>query len=333
MLLALVTIFSTVMMTTACGGSEPADEDTATDVTIVISTSTGDGSFNDSAKAGSEALEAAGYKVQFVECNSNADQLEPNLRSAAENSKMVVAVGSEFTMLSDICKEYTDVKFAWVDNVPETYEGLDNLVGISYAQNEGSYLVGYVAAKESQTGTVGIVGGQDIDVINDFIVGFKQGAEAGGAKAISNYVNDPTWSDTELGSQCALDLKSKGADVIFQACGGCGIGVIQSAKDNGYMAIGVDCDQRITLPDYADYIYCSMVKEVGQSIQDLVKNYIDNGTFEGGQTWKAGLEGGYIGVHYGSDDQTQLVSDELKAEVEDQMNQIQEGKIVVDTVY
>ncbi len=327
-LLVIAMTFAMVAVATACGGSEDGKEN---DVTVVISTSTGDKSFNDSAKAGADKLNDEGYKAAFVECGSNSELFEQNLKSAAETSKMVVAVGSEFTMLGDVAKEYPDVKFAWCDNAVENPADYENLVNISYAQNEASYLVGYIAAKESKTGTVGIVGGMDIPVINDFIVGYEQGAKDAGAKAVHTFTNDETWSDADKGAQCALDLKSKGADVIFQACGGCGVGVIQSAKKAGYMAIGVDADQRQTMSDYADYIYCSMIKEVGNSIFDLVAKFIDKGEFAGGTVWKAGLEGGYVGVAYGADDQEQLVSDEIKAGVAEIQEKIANGEIKVAT--
>ncbi|MCQ2551438.1 MAG: BMP family ABC transporter substrate-binding protein [Clostridia bacterium] len=326
-LLIVAMTFATAMVVTSCGSNDGKDND----VTVVISTSTGDKSFNDSAKAGCDRLNDEGYKAAFVECGSNSELFEQNLKSAAESSRMVVAVGSEFTMLGDVCNEYPDVMFAWVDNCIENPENYPNLINISYAQNEGSYLVGYIAAKESKTGTVGIVGGMDIPVINDFIVGFEQGAKDAGAKAIHTYTNDETWSDADKGLQCAQDLHSKGADVIFQACGGCGVGITQGAKDNGYMVIGVDADQRQTMADYADYIYCSMVKEVGNSIFDLVVKFIDDEQFDGGSVWNAGLEGGYVGVAYGAEDQKALVSDEIQAGVKDIQEKIASGDIKVVT--
>lgn len=319
--------FATVAVATSCGGS---DSDVK-DVTVVISTSTGDKSFNDSAKAGCDQLESEGYATAFVECGSNSELFEQNLKAAAESSKVVVAVGSEFTFIGDVAKEYPDVKFAWVDNAVENPADYENLINISYAQNEGSYLVGYIAAKESKSGTVGFVGGMDIPVINDFLAGFKQGAEEAGAKVVNNYTNDETWSDVNIGKQCAQDLASKGADVIFGCCGGCGIGIIDNAKDGGYMCIGVDADQRQTKPESADMIYCSMIKEVGNSIVDLVKGFIDNEEFAGGTVWKAGLEGGYVGVAYGAEDQEQLVSDEIKAAVEDLQAKVAAGEVKVAT--
>lgn len=326
--LIIAMTFATVAVATACGGNDSGKEN---DVTVVISTSTGDKSFNDSAKGGVDRLVEDGYKAAFVECGSNQELFEQNLKAAAESSAMVVAVGSEFTFIGDVAKEYPDVKFAWVDNAVEEPEAYENLVNISYAQNEGSYLVGYIAAKESKSGTVGFVGGMDIPVINDFLAGFKQGAEDAGAKVVNNYTNDETWSDVNIGKQCAQDLASKGADVIFGCCGGCGIGVIDNAKDGGYMCIGVDADQRQSKPESADVIYCSMVKEVGNSIYDLVKKFIDDEEFAGGTVWKAGLEGGYVGVAYGAEDQEQLVSDEIKAAVEEFQGKVASGELKINT--
>ena len=245
---------------------------------------------------------------------------------------MVIAVGSELNMIESVAKDYPDVKFVWVDNVSENLKDFDNLTCISYKQNEGSYLVGFIAGKMTKSGVVGFVGGADIPVINDFYAGYAQGAKEANAdvKVVKNYTGD--WSDTDKGAQCAQDLKGQGADIIFCAAGGSGNGVILKAKELGIKAIGVDQDQRITMSDYADDILCSMVKNVGNSVVDLVTAYANDGTWTGGEVFYAGMEGNYIGVAYGSEDQEMLVPQDIIDELDQKVEDIQAGKIVVDTV-
>ena len=122
---------------------------------------------------------------------------------------------------------------------------------------------------------VGAVGGEDADTINDFIVGYTQGAEYYGTEngkeisVVKNYSN--TYDDPAVGKDCAIALNDQGADVIFQIASACGDGVFEAAKEKGFYAIGVDSDQKYIDPEV---IICSMKKEVGSSIYDAVKSYL-----------------------------------------------------------
>ena len=205
---------------------------------------------------------------------------------------------------------------------------LDNVVCIPYAQNEGSFLAGYVAGKMSTSGVVGAVGGENSDTINDFIVGFTQGAEYANPEieVVVNYTN--TYDDPAVGKECALALHDKGADVIFQVCSKAGEGVFQAAQEKGFYAVGVDSDQKYIAPDV---IICSMIKEVGKSIYDAVAKHIGGDESLWGTTWLADMSNEYIGVSYGTDGEGVQVPDEIKAEVEALAAQILSGEIVVDT--
>lgn len=185
----------------------------------------------------------------------------------------------------------------------------------------------------SESGVIGAVGGEDSDTINDFIVGYKQGAEyyaSQNGSTISvevNYTND--YDDPAKGKECALALNDKGADVIFQIASKAGDGVFEAAQERGFWAIGVDCDQKYIADDV---IICSMKKEVGNSIYEAVKQYMAGDTSLWGTTWNADLATGYVGIGYGEEGSTQQVSDEIKAEVESLAEKIVSGEIVVDTV-
>ncbi|MGN0658939.1 MAG: BMP family ABC transporter substrate-binding protein [Emergencia sp.] len=334
--LVAVMVLSMSLFMASCGGEEGGDEAAALRVRCVISTNLGDMSFNDSANNGIKELQDAGYDATIVECNNDSNLFEQNLRTAADDADIVIGVGSELDMIGTVAKDYPDVKFIWCDNVLEDIADLDNVTCISYKQNEGSYLVGWIAGKMTESNVVGFIGGMDIPVINDFRVGFEQGAKDAGkdkgedVKVVVSYTGD--WSDTNLGAESAQSLQSQGADIIFCAAGGSGNGAILKAEELGIKCIGVDQDQRQTMSDYADYILCSMVKEVGKSIVDVVKATAeDPESFPAGQVFNAGLDGGYVGVAYGSDDQEKLVPEDIIAELDAQIEKLQSGELVVDT--
>lgn len=302
-------------------------EDAPPSVTIVVAGGLGDRSFYDSANGGLEDLKAnLGVEGRVIECKEDASLYEQSLISAAETSDFVVAVGWQFwEPLETIAPELPDTKFIFVDN---ELTGVDNIYSITYAENEGSFLVGYIAAKLSETGIVGAVGGEDNTTINNFMVGYQQGAAHANpdVKVEISYTAD--YEDPAKGKEHALALYDKGADVVFQVAGKTGEGVFEAAAETGNYAIGVDSDQKFIKPDV---IVCSMIKEVGKSIYGAVESYINDGAFPGGTAWNADMKSGYISVGYGDDTMPQQVSDELKAEVAALADQIMNGEIEVET--
>lgn len=296
-------------------------------VAIVAAGALGDRSFYDSANGGLEALKSElGVTGMVIECKEDASLYEQSLISAAEAADFVVAVGWQFwEPLEAIAPELPDTKFIFVDN---ELTGVDNIYSITYAENEGSFLVGYIAAKLSETGVIGAVGGEDNTTINNFLVGYKQGAEYANPDIRVEISYTADYEDPAKGKEHALALFDKGADIIFQVAGKTGEGVIEAAAETGNFAIGVDSDQKFINPDV---VICSMIKEVGKSIYGAVENFMADGTFLGGTAWNADMEGGYIGVGYGDETMAQQVSDALKAEVEALAKMIIAGEIVVET--
>lgn len=297
---------------------------------VVVPSEFGDKSFNDSAKEGAERLqEDLGVKVSTIECNN--ENYKQNMIAAAAENDFVVPVGWEFSEIKEVAAENPDVKFIWVDNVVDGIEDCPNILCITYEQNEGSFLAGYIAAKMSQTNAVGVVGGEDSSVINDFIVGYEQGAKYAnaGIQVYKAYTGD--YESPEKGKVAAEELHAKGADVIFQVAGNSGNGVFQAAKEGGFYAIGVDQDQKISAPEYDDVIICSMKKDIGSTIYDAVKSYIEDEVWDGGTNWLVGIEDGYISIVYGSENSKQMVDDDTKKEVNDLAKKIAAGSIKVDT--
>ena len=287
-----------VLSLAACGKKENAptpgpdpnggDADGLT-VALVVAGKLGDRSFYDSSKEGLDRMVAdLGVTPIVIECNNENHDIQ--MKNAAEKANIVVCVGWEFYNVETIAPDYPEVNWIWVDNA--TSAPVSNVLNITYAQNEGSFLAGYIAAAVSETGVVGAVGGEDADTINDFIVGYTQGA-----------------------------------DVIFQIASACGDGVFEAAKEKGFYAIGVDSDQKYIDPEV---IICSMKKEVGSSIYDAVKSYLA-GDSRFGTTWTADMATGYVGIGYGDSGMTQQVPDEVKAAVEELAAKIASGEIVVET--
>ena len=326
--LALAAVLALGLMA-GCGAEETTGGDTV-NVCVVVSSTFGDRSFNDSAKEGADKL-AADYEnisVSTIECNN--ENFDAQMQNAADTANIVVCVGWEFYNVETIALDYPDVYWIWVDNA--TGAPVSNVLNITYAQNEGSYLAGYIAAAMSESGVIGAVGGEDSDTINDFIVGYTQGAEYYGTEngkavnVVKNYAG--TYDDPAKGKECALALHDQGADVIFQIASATGDGVFEAAKENGFYAIGVDSDQKYIDPDT---IICSMKKEVGSSIYDAVKRLLDGDSSLWGTTWVADMSNGYVGLGYGEDGAAQQVPDDVKNAVEELSKKIVSGEITVET--
>ena len=322
LLLALCMVFALC----ACGSSSDKSGD-KTVVGLVVAGAFGDRSFYDSSKEGVDRLAAefSNVEVKTIECNN--ENHDTQMRNAADVSNIVVCVGWEFYNIETIAPEYPNVHWIWIDNA--TSEPVANVLNITYAQNEGSFLAGYIAAAMSKSGVVGAVGGEDSDTINNFVVGYKQGAlyaNPDGEVLDPIYTND--YEDPAKGKESALALNSKGADVIFQVADKTGLGVFEAAQEKGFYAIGVDKDQKSENPDV---VVCSMLKHVGESVYQAVAQYIDEGVFNGGEIWDADLSTGLVGVGYGDETMPQQVSDDLKAEVDELAQKIISGEIVVDT--
>ena len=306
-----------------------AEEGEALKVAICIAEALGDGGFNDSAAEGLSMLEEDyGVEGSIVECKSDASKYMSALVDAAEANDVVVAVGWQFwDALTEVVPQMPETKFIFVDN---GLDGVgDNLLSIVYAENEGSFLAGYIAMKTSAAQAVGFVGGEDSDTINNFFVGYKQGAlyaNPDGKVLDPLYAGD--YESPDKGKELATTLYGAGADVVFAVAGKTGLGVFEAAKEQGKYAIGVDSDQKHFDPEH---IICSMIKDIGGSIYSAVALFLDDGVFDGGQIWDADMTTGFVGIGYGDEGATQQVSDQLKAEVDTLAQQIIAGTITVET--
>ena len=327
LILTVVMAMSFAVMLTNCGLNDTGD---TLRVAVVLAGATGDRSFYDSANEGLKALESSGsVKGMLIECQNDASMFTTNLISAAESNDVVVAVGWEFwDVLAECAPQLPKTKFIFVDN---GLDGVgDNLLSITYAQNEGSFLVGYIAGKLTTSGKIGAVGGEDSETINDFIVGYAAGAKYANPDVQVQTQYAGTYEDPARGKELALALYDAGCDIVFQVASRTGEGVFEAAAERGLYAIGVDGDQKYINPDV---IICSMIKQVGLSIEQTVSALLADGTWNGGQIWAADMSTGLVDVAYGDDSMTQQVSDELKAELEQIKQDIISGEIKVPTAF
>jgi len=200
-----------------------------------------------------------------------------------------------------------------------------NVRSVVFNEHEGSYLVGMMAAKASKTGTVGFIGGMDIPLIRKFACGYAQGVKAVNADA--NIVANMTgttpaaWNDPVKGSELTKAQISQGADVVYAAAGGTGVGVLQTAADEGILSIGVDSNQNYL---HSGKVLTSMMKRVDNAVYSAFKDGVDMET----GFMVMGLANG--GVGYAMDEHNEsLVPASMKNAVDEAANQIASGELAV----
>ena len=279
-----------------------------------------DKSFNQSGYDGAERWKKESGKTYLEFEVSNPAQREQALQRMAERgANPIVGIGfSQASALEKVAKAFPKVNFAIIDSVVS----LPNVQSIVFKEHEGSFLVGMMAAMASKTGKVGFIGGMDIPLIRKFQCGFEQGAKYANPKAevFANMTGTTpaAWNDPARGAELAKAQFAKGADVIFAAAGGTGVGVYQAAKDGGKFAIGVDSNQNHMQPGT---MLTSMVKRVDVAVNSAFKGTVPGVT-------SLGLKEG--GVDYAMDEHNpKLVSADMKKKVDAAKADIIGGKITV----
>jgi len=228
-----------------------------------------DKSFNESAYNGAErwAQETGGSYAE-VEIQSDAQREQAIRRFAESGANPIVMAGFSWaTPLAEVAADYPDTKFTIIDMVVDA----PNVRSVVFNEHEGSYLVGMMAAMASETDTVSFVGGMDIPLIRKFACGYAQGAKAVNPDitVISNMTGTTpaAWNDPVKGSELTLAQISQGSDVVFAAAGGTGVGVLQTAADEGIYSIGVDANQNYLHPGQ---VLTSMLKRVDNAVYEAM---------------------------------------------------------------
>ncbi len=295
----------------------------------------GDKSFNDAAYRGAQrAARELGARVHLIEPGEGSDR-EAGLRLlAAQGMDIVIGVGFIFTDdLTQAAREYPNVAFAGVDySLATDAEGNviqppPNLAALKFREEQGSFLVGAMAALVSRTGRVGFVGGMDIPLIHKFEMGYRAGAtHVCPTCAVSvQYagVTPEAFRNPGRGLELAMSQYQSGVDVIYHASGSTGLGVFEAARRLNRLAIGVDSDQYDEAPGF---ILTSMVKGVDAVVFDQVQRILQN-RFEGGIYWYGLAENG-VGYIYDERNQP-LIPDAVRERVEALRQELIEGRIQV----
>ncbi len=257
-----------------------------------------DQSFNQSAYEGLQRAEAdLGMEIGYIESTQDADY-EPNLETLVDGENDLIW-GVGFKMADAIMAaagNYPDQKYGIIDfDYGDTTPS--NVIGVLFKEQEPSYLVGLIAGKMTTANKIGFVGGMDVPVINRFRFGFLAGVQAANPEAQVDVQFANAFDDPAKGKAIANQMYASGIDIIFHAAGDTGTGVIEAAKEQDKMVIGVDRDQNDLAPDN---VITSAVKRVDNAIY-LIAEELKNGNFDGGTTMIFGLKEGGVDIAATSD--------------------------------
>ncbi len=320
-------------------------------IVSVVNGVLGDKSFFDSSQRGlEEVADEYGADINTVELGIDPANWESGLNDVmSESDSYDILIAGTFQMIDYLAARahlYPDKTFIFYDapmpydNPDVCIEGCANVYSMTYAQNQGSFLAGVYAAAMAETmgadaPVLGAVGGQDIPVINDFIVGYEQGAclVNPDAQVLVQYAGG--WNDPAKGKEIALALYEQGASIVFQVAGGTGVGVFEAAQESGNYAIGVDSDQASIIaetdPDQAASILTSMQKNVDASIVRAMELYMD-GSLPLGTAETLGIEEGGVSLSV-NDIFTEATPENVQGLIAAVQEAVVNGDIVVNTVF
>jgi basic membrane protein A len=289
-----------------------------------------DKSFNESAFNGATAWaeETGGTFLEF-ELQNDAQREQALRRFASQGANPIVMAGFMWeATLTAIAPDFPDTNFVIIDTVVDQ----PNVQSILFDEHTGSFLVGAIAALKSETGTIGFVGGMDVPLIRRFECGYSVGANAVNPdiQVIENYTGTTpaAWNDPVTAGELTRAEVDAGADVVFAAAGGSGLGVLQTMADLGKFSIGVDSNQNHLHPGS---VLTSMLKRVDVAVQNAFNEAGDDATFTPGLTVLGLAE---EGVGYAVDENNEaLLDDEIIARVEELKAQVIAGEIEVHDYY
>jgi basic membrane protein A and related proteins len=282
-----------------------------------------DKSFNEAAYTGAERwAEETGGSYRDIEMQSEAQREQALRRLAEGGSNPIVMTGFAFmSVLEEIAPDYPDTTFVIIDGVVDE----PNVRSVVFTEHEGSYLVGKLAGMASESGVVGFVGGMDIPLIRRFGCGYAQGVMDANpeAQVIINFTGTTpaAWNDPVRGGEITQAQISQGADVVYAAAGGTGVGVLQTAADADILSIGVDSNQNHLHPGQ---VLTSMLKRVDNAVYDAMMEGPELETGVQTMDLAAGGVGWALDQH-----NEDLVNDEMRAAMEEAEEKIIAGEIEV----
>jgi basic membrane protein A len=316
-------------------------------VVLYVNGTLGDKSFFDSANRGIQrAVKELGIMGKTIEGGYDPARWEPDIAQLSEGDWDIIIAGTWQLqeILEKLAPKNPKKKYITYDtSVTYSKGGLGNVYSILYKQNEGSFLVGALAAivttskmpLANKDKVIGFLGGMDIPVINDFKVGYEQGAKFidPAVTVLVSYVGN--FSDSAKGKELMLAQYDQGADIAFNVAGQAGLGLLDAAQEKKRYAIGVDSDQYLlhkdSDPEKASYIVTSMLKNVDWSLFRAIKGTID-GTIKYGAAEGLGIKEGGVGVA-DNENFSKLVAASVRGKLKDLEKQVVSGKILVDTAF
>lgn len=333
--------------TTAAGGDsaaeaksgEAASGDVEKTIAYIVG-SLGDKSFNDSGESGMVKLREMGWDCKTIEAGdeTKADKWEDTMLDAIdEGYHFIVASSTYRDIILKLAEEYPENQFVVFDDSMDEAEIPDNVAFIFYAQNEGSYMVGQLAAGMTESGVVAVNVGMDNPVISDFVTGFINGVQDydPNVKVVKAAVG--SWTEpAKMKELCLTQARDKNADVFYQVAGGSGAGLFEACKENGTWAIGVDSDQYAYYkesenPELADVILTSMLKNVGDSFVSFF-GQVEEGADVWGKVNSLGLKDNAVG-YVDNDFFQENVPQEVRDKMAESKEKIVSGEIDVKSYY
>ena len=318
---------STASTTSAAGSASSTKAGSTTtaksDLKVGLITDVGgihDHSFNETSWKGLEKAKTDfGVEINYLESKTDADY-SSNIESFVdEDYDLIVCVGFKLAEATKKAAEsHPDKKFAIIDDASNA--SLPNVTCLTFKQEQASYLVGYVAGLVTKKNNVGFVLGMASEMMNKFGYGYLAGVYAANPKATVQQIDANNFADPAIGKTSATTMITNGADVIFHAAGGTGVGVIQACQENKISAIGVDTDQSSLAPDT---VITSAMKRVDNAVYDSVKQLVE-GTLKGGEVVYDLSKGGVDIAPT-----TKLLSEDVLKKVEEVKAKILSGEIVV----
>lgn len=351
-LLALLMALLVLVSCASGGESKTTDKEVSKDKTqetsptkkvevLLMVGSLGDLSFNDSAWEGVQRVGkdfSDKVNVNIVEYGSDPTKEEPALLEAAEgNADLIIASSTMKTYIEKHGADFPDKKFIIFDETIDYAQfPLKNVASIQYKANEASYLVGFVGAKMSKTGVLGFLGGMDLAIINDFLLGFIEGAQAANPDIKVMHSFAGSWADPAKGKEQSLAMVGKNADVIFGVAGGTGMGAIELAAERGFYALGVDSDQALVLKaqekeNLSQVILTSALKNVGESLYRAVDLFLKD-ELKFGEAEVLGIKENGVGLAV-NEYYEKLVPQEIRNEVEALREKVVSGEIQISSAY
>jgi basic membrane protein A and related proteins len=331
---------------TACGGSsggatatKPSGTGTKSEKVLKVGLAydiggRGDQSFNDLAAAGLDKVRKD-LKVETKELAANAGETDADKQTRLEllakgGYNPIIAVGFAYaTALGKVAPAYPNTKFAIIDSVVDA----PNVTGLTFAEEQGSFLVGAAAALKTKTKNVGFIGGCLVPLLQKFEAGYVAGVKKvdPSIKVQIKYLSTPAgnctgFNDPAAGKETAKGMYDNGADIIYSAAGGSGKGAFEAAKADGKLGIGVDSDQynQAPLASVKDVILTSALKRVETAVFEFVEGIAKGTPLTGAQVFDLKRDGVGYSTSGGK-------VDDIKTKLDDYRQQIIDGKITVPT--